>query len=175
MNIPSYGGGRNPFGFKKKSKRFQPQSFSDGLIEVVGLKGGLHSAMVMAKAPKLHGRRLAQVAEVIIELQAPPPNGRFGLLSLASLNPKPRRAATAATAPEDPDPAVVEPSTSSSTSTWAYLQLDGEAWRQRVLPEAPLVVRVTCGGQSRLSASVAVAAADSEPSSPGPSQVGGQA
>lgn len=76
LNIPSYAGGRNPWGEKKKSTRFEPQSVSDGKIEVVGLKSGLHTAAVLAKTPKMHGRRLAQVSAIRMALQEVAPRGR---------------------------------------------------------------------------------------------------
>lgn len=107
LNIDSYAGGRNIWG-RADGAGFGPQSCSDGLLEVVGLRGGLHSAAVMASRGKLaHGRRLAQASAVRIELGCPTEEG----------------------------------------TSKAYLQVDGEPWRQKLAAGQSLILLVERKGE----------------------------
>eukprot|EP00887_Chlorella_sp_A99_P001396 scaffold8.g1396.t1 len=92
LNLQSYGGGRDIWGLSDTSgleqQGYKPPSFSDGLIEasdghwrgplaprrrasVVGFGTGWHAAAVMGQiSPRVHALRLAQCAEVELELAA---------------------------------------------------------------------------------------------------------
>jgi len=60
LNIPSYGGGTNPWVSKMKDKSVQ--SIADGYIELVGLKGSAHIDAIQAKMAS--GVRLGQARVV---------------------------------------------------------------------------------------------------------------
>ncbi|KAK9835245.1 hypothetical protein WJX81_008484 [Elliptochloris bilobata] len=75
LNIQSYAGGRDLWGLADTGsdarKGWRTPIFNDGLIEVVGLRGGWHTGVAMTGAfSRLHAKRLAQAAEVVIELRA---------------------------------------------------------------------------------------------------------
>lgn len=77
LNLQTYGGGRDVWGIENeknlKAKGFQAPVFSDGLMEVVGLKSGWHAAMVMGEinSNSLHAKRLAQCCAIELKLQVP--------------------------------------------------------------------------------------------------------
>ncbi|CAD7697462.1 unnamed protein product [Ostreobium quekettii] len=80
LNLQSYGGGRNIFGTKlgrKDKENFQQPKFNDGLIEVVGLGHGVHTAFVLTNVR--HAIRLAQCRAVRMKIRAPErPDGEPG-------------------------------------------------------------------------------------------------
>eukprot|EP00250_Pteridium_aquilinum_P016023 c22899_g1_i2 orf=185-1672(-) len=69
LNLPSFSGGRNPWGTpnseKTSERELTPVFVSDGLIEVVGFRDGWHGLALYI--PKGHGTRLAQARRVRIE------------------------------------------------------------------------------------------------------------
>eukprot|EP01127_Copromyxa_protea_P009862 TRINITY_DN2356_c0_g1_i8.p1 TRINITY_DN2356_c0_g1~~TRINITY_DN2356_c0_g1_i8.p1 ORF type:complete len:935 (+),score=154.04 TRINITY_DN2356_c0_g1_i8:29-2806(+) len=72
MNIPSYCGGINPWASSSNMNVFQdnPQSISDGLVEVFGLKGAAHLGLTKANLKK-GGIRVAQGSHVQIIVVQP--------------------------------------------------------------------------------------------------------
>ena len=66
QNIPSYAGGTDLW-TSKKSKRFQKQSMSDGLVEVIGVTGSFHMGRIATGMSS--GIRLAQAAAVRLRHQ----------------------------------------------------------------------------------------------------------
>ena len=73
LNLQSYGGGRDVWGLANTGsmprKGFSPPIYDDGRIEVVGLRSGWHTAVVMGQlTPRIHAKRLAQCCEVELEL-----------------------------------------------------------------------------------------------------------
>ncbi|GMH33674.1 hypothetical protein BSKO_01508 [Bryopsis sp. KO-2023] len=72
INLQSYGGGRNLWGGKlsahDKDRGMHDPAFDDGEFEVIGLKSGWHTALVMAGV--LHGVRIAQCRGARLELKA---------------------------------------------------------------------------------------------------------
>ena len=66
LNLQTYAGGRDLWGIKNTKnlakKHFKSPSCDDGLIEVLGLKDGWHTAMVMGEVnpSSIHAKRLAQ-------------------------------------------------------------------------------------------------------------------
>jgi len=64
MNISSYAGGTNPWGTSKTG--WYPQSTSDSIIEVVGLKGPTHMGMIQAGLAK--GERISQGTNLFLEI-----------------------------------------------------------------------------------------------------------
>eukprot|EP00884_Botryococcus_braunii_P016317 jgi/Botrbrau1/3369/Bobra.0337s0010.1 len=79
LNLQSYGGGRDLWGLRcdtkeDRAKGWSQPIFNDGLFEVVGLKSGWHSAVVMAGVfPRIHAKRLAQARDLRILLRATGP------------------------------------------------------------------------------------------------------
>eukprot|EP01117_Protostelium_nocturnum_P004948 TRINITY_DN1791_c1_g1_i1.p1 TRINITY_DN1791_c1_g1~~TRINITY_DN1791_c1_g1_i1.p1 ORF type:complete len:460 (+),score=181.80 TRINITY_DN1791_c1_g1_i1:109-1488(+) len=65
LNLDSYMGGANMWG-SSKSKRFQPQSTSDGLIEVVAIDSSFHLGAIKSKLSS--GKRLGQGKKVEMKL-----------------------------------------------------------------------------------------------------------
>jgi len=75
LNLQSYAGGRDVWGLDTDPTKltrlgFQVPIFNDGLLEVVGLKGGVHTGVVMTGATHIHAVRLAQVPELLISLRS---------------------------------------------------------------------------------------------------------
>ncbi|CAL5219909.1 g1838 [Coccomyxa viridis] len=75
LNLQSYAGGRDLWGLRDPkrdaAKGWQTPIFNDGLIEVVGLRNGWQTALVMSGiSTKVHAKRLAQATEVVLELRA---------------------------------------------------------------------------------------------------------
>jgi diacylglycerol kinase (ATP) len=73
LNLQTYGGGRDIWGLpcskNLERKGFKEPIYDDGLIEVIGLKGGWHTAVVMGQiTPRIHAKRLAQAHEVEIKV-----------------------------------------------------------------------------------------------------------
>lgn len=78
LNLPSYGGGRNIWGFadedKLKAKNFLLPAMDDGLIEVLGFKDGYRTAVMMGTHAKVqHAKRLAQAWGVRLLLRGGSP------------------------------------------------------------------------------------------------------
>ncbi|PRP88362.1 diacylglycerol kinase theta-like [Planoprotostelium fungivorum] len=65
INLPSYMGGADMWG-RKKSKRFQPPTYSDGLMEVISVTGSFHLGAI--KSHLSGGKRLAQGKHVQLRL-----------------------------------------------------------------------------------------------------------
>jgi hypothetical protein len=60
LNIQSYAGGCDLWGKSKRTdSRFSPPSMSDGLFEVVGIKGTFHMAKIQTGGAK--AKRIGQV------------------------------------------------------------------------------------------------------------------
>lgn len=83
LNLQSYGGGRDLWGLKDLSpdphthKTFKPPIFNDGQFEVVGLRNGWHTALVMGKfSHHVHATRLAQTSEFLLEARSRGPAPR---------------------------------------------------------------------------------------------------
>ncbi|CAL8467982.1 g7520 [Coccomyxa elongata] len=75
LNLQSYAGGRDLWGLRDPArdaaKGWKTPIFNDGTIEVVGLRNGWQTALVMAGlTTKIHAKRLAQGTEVLLELRA---------------------------------------------------------------------------------------------------------
>ncbi|CAK0764782.1 hypothetical protein CVIRNUC_003193 [Coccomyxa viridis] len=75
LNLQSYAGGRDLWGLRDPqrdaAKGWQTPIFNDGFIEVVGLRNGYQTALVMSGiSTKIHAKRLAQATEVVLELKA---------------------------------------------------------------------------------------------------------
>ncbi|DBA81590.1 hypothetical protein WJX77_006239 [Trebouxia sp. C0004] len=75
LNLQSYGGGRDIWGLADSSKDtrrgWKTPIFNDGMFEAVGLHSGYHTAIVMGGLYyKVHGMRLAQTSEMLLELKA---------------------------------------------------------------------------------------------------------
>lgn len=73
LNLQTYGGGRDIWGLpcskNLERKGFKEPIYDDGLIEVIGLKDGWHTAVVMGQlTPRIHAKRLAQAHEVEIKV-----------------------------------------------------------------------------------------------------------
>ena len=68
QNIPSYAGGTDLW-TSKRSRRFQSQSMSDGLLEVIGVSGSFHMGRIATGMGS--GIRLAQVVGIRIRHQEP--------------------------------------------------------------------------------------------------------
>eukprot|EP00475_Leptophrys_vorax_P038889 TRINITY_DN69469_c0_g1_i1.p1 TRINITY_DN69469_c0_g1~~TRINITY_DN69469_c0_g1_i1.p1 ORF type:complete len:442 (-),score=5.48 TRINITY_DN69469_c0_g1_i1:295-1620(-) len=66
LNLQSYAGGRNPWGTGAESEWKQARP-DDGLLELIGFKGGWHTMMVMGKMAG--GVRLAQAHGLRIDLR----------------------------------------------------------------------------------------------------------
>ncbi|KAK9797760.1 hypothetical protein WJX73_008031 [Symbiochloris irregularis] len=82
INLQTYSGGRDVWGLhdsdrtggakrpEEAQKGFRKPIFDDGLIEVVGLKTGWHTVVVLAQlSRRIHGKRLAQGNEVMVEFR----------------------------------------------------------------------------------------------------------
>lgn len=69
LNLPSFSGGRNPWGTpsdsKSRQRKLTPAYVNDGLIELVGFRDGWHGLALYT--PNGHGTRLAQAHKVRIE------------------------------------------------------------------------------------------------------------
>eukprot|EP00891_Asterochloris_glomerata_P008689 jgi/Astpho2/8689/Aster-05259 len=77
LNFQSYSGGKDIWGLHdhqwpdEKAKGLKKPIFDDNCIEVIGLKGGLHTAGVLAQiSPHWHGERLGQAYELDMTLHA---------------------------------------------------------------------------------------------------------
>uniref|UniRef100_A0A7S0RL32 Diacylglycerol kinase n=1 Tax=Chlamydomonas leiostraca TaxID=1034604 RepID=A0A7S0RL32_9CHLO len=81
LNLQSYAGGRNLWGTspttkgeaagESASRRLKEPAYNDGLLEVVGLTNGYHTAAIMAtKGTPVHAMRLCQAAGIKLELRA---------------------------------------------------------------------------------------------------------
>ncbi|EDQ88854.1 uncharacterized protein MONBRDRAFT_25986 [Monosiga brevicollis MX1] len=66
LNIGSYMGGVDLWGTPRPGSSFRPQSFNDGLLEIVGIRGSMQ--MAMSKSLKLKPIKLCQAREVIITM-----------------------------------------------------------------------------------------------------------
>lgn len=106
LNVQTFGGGRDVWGVENsknlQKKGFKEPRYNDGLIEIVGLKSGWHSAMVMGEinSKSLHAKRLGQCCAVRMKFKV---SGR-GILRDGSKIPSRR----------------------------LYMELDGEPWEQHV-------------------------------------------
>lgn len=102
LNLQSYAGGRNPWGMPNseelKKNGWSTAKPNDGLLEVVGLHDGWHTALVMAKVSP--ATRLTQARSIRLEL-----HGEY--------------------------------------RSKAYLQVDGEPWRQPLSGEEPTIVEIS--------------------------------
>ncbi|CAI5467691.1 unnamed protein product [Closterium sp. Yama58-4] len=71
LNLPSYAGGRNPWGKPSAElnakEGWSPARPDDGLLEVIGLRGGWHTMAVLGKLAR--GTRIAQVHGMRIALR----------------------------------------------------------------------------------------------------------
>ncbi|KAM3234384.1 diacylglycerol kinase 7 [Capsicum annuum] len=72
LNLPSYGGGRNPWG-RLKPEYLEKRGFveahpDDGYIEIFGLKQGWHASMVMVEL--ISAKHMAQASAIRFELRA---------------------------------------------------------------------------------------------------------
>ncbi|MEW5309996.1 MAG: hypothetical protein WDW38_001832 [Sanguina aurantia] len=72
LNLQSYAGGRNLWGKDEgNGKGFGKSSCEDGLLEVVGLTNGYHTAAVMAtRGDPIHAQRLCHASGIRMQLQA---------------------------------------------------------------------------------------------------------
>ncbi|KAH0661040.1 hypothetical protein KY290_027009 [Solanum tuberosum] len=72
LNLPSYGGGRNPWGRLKpeylEKRGFVEAHADDGCIEIFGLKQGWHASMVMVEL--ISAKHIAQASAIRFELRA---------------------------------------------------------------------------------------------------------
>ncbi|GLC73267.1 hypothetical protein PLESTF_001354100 [Pleodorina starrii] len=77
LNLQSYAGGRNLWGpstTARDEKKFgyKKPAYNDGLLEVVGLRSGWHTGVVMgSKGQLMHARRICQAAGVRLAISAP--------------------------------------------------------------------------------------------------------
>ncbi|GLI65507.1 hypothetical protein VaNZ11_009056 [Volvox africanus] len=77
LNLQSYAGGRNLWGpstttHDEKKHGYKRPTYNDGLLEVVGLRSGWHTGIVMGtKGTLLHARRICQAAGVRLAVSAP--------------------------------------------------------------------------------------------------------
>ncbi|GJP56578.1 hypothetical protein CLOM_g15634 [Closterium sp. NIES-68] len=71
LNLPSYAGGRNPWGKPSAElnakEGWSPARPDDGMLEVIGLRGGWHTMAVMSNM--VRGDRIAQVHGMRIDLR----------------------------------------------------------------------------------------------------------
>lgn len=63
LNLPSWAGGKNPWG--SHSDEWYPQSVSDNIVEVIGLKGSFHMGRIQGNMSD--GIKLAQGSKVVFE------------------------------------------------------------------------------------------------------------
>lgn len=80
VNLQSYAGGRNLWGAgpskeqkagARSGRKIKEPTFNDGLIEVVGLRSGYHTAAIMATGgTPVNATRLCQASGVKLELRA---------------------------------------------------------------------------------------------------------
>lgn len=77
LNLQTYGGGRDLWGIENehnlKVKGFRRPLYNDGLMEVVGLKNGWHTALVMGElnSKSVHAKRLGQCYSLQMKLKVP--------------------------------------------------------------------------------------------------------
>ncbi|GIL75862.1 hypothetical protein Vretimale_5572 [Volvox reticuliferus] len=77
LNLQSYAGGRNLWGpsttaHDEKKRGYKKPTYNDGLLEVVGLRSGWHTSIVMGtKGTLLHAKRICQAAGVRLAISAP--------------------------------------------------------------------------------------------------------
>ncbi|DBA86900.1 hypothetical protein WJX79_000527 [Trebouxia sp. C0005] len=84
INLQTYMGGRDLWGLhdhhmpEEQVKNLKKPIFDDGLLEIVGLKGGFHTGAVLTGvSDHIHGERIAQASEVEVYFEMQ--NGRKGL------------------------------------------------------------------------------------------------
>jgi diacylglycerol kinase (ATP) len=70
LNLPSYAAGRNIWGTRRDPK-YSPVSFSDGLLEIIGIRSTLHMAQIGAGLD--FGVRLAQGCDIKIVMKRSKP------------------------------------------------------------------------------------------------------
>jgi Ca2+-binding EF-hand superfamily protein len=73
LNLPSWGGGKNPWGVDKSfpGVTWHPQVIDDTTIEIIGFTGAFHLAQIQANLQ--YGDRIAQAKSVKITTKAPLP------------------------------------------------------------------------------------------------------
>ncbi|CAA2991285.1 diacylglycerol kinase 7-like [Olea europaea subsp. europaea] len=97
LNLPSYGSGRNPWGFKNQMREFVEAHADDDFLEIFGLKHGWHASMVMVEL--ISAKHIAQASSIRFELRG----GEW---------------------------------------TEAYMQMDGEPWKQPMNKEFSTFVEI---------------------------------
>ncbi|KAL3150246.1 hypothetical protein ABBQ32_000102 [Trebouxia sp. C0010 RCD-2024] len=76
INLQTYMGGQDLWGLhehntpEEHDKKLVKPIFDDGLLEIVGLKGGLHTSVALSNvSPHIHGVRLGQTSEVEVQFE----------------------------------------------------------------------------------------------------------
>jgi len=89
LNLPSWGGGTNPWGPEATDGKFKPQVIDDSLVEVIGFTGAFHLAQIQSGLQ--YGIRITQAHSVKLTTSQPLPvqvDGEAWVLSPCSIEVK---------------------------------------------------------------------------------------